>query len=536
MKKFAELFTRLDQSNKTTAKLEALSAYFSEAPPEDAAWAVAFLLGKKPKTSVNATQLRRWAAETAGIPDWLLDECYQSVGDLAETLALLLPLAGQGSDHPLHWWVEERLLPLKKLSEEDRKISLVQSWRELDQAGRFVFTKLLTGGWRLGVSQRLVTRALAASSGADPNDVAHRLMGDFEPTADFFRSLTGPQTPETNLSRPYPFFLSYPLDQEVKDLGPVTEWCVEWKWDGVRAQIVNREGHVAVWSRGEELVTSRFPEITAAAQLLPNGTVLDGELLAWKGEEVLPFSSLQRRLGRKEVGKKLLAEVPVVFLAFDLLEWEGTDCRSRPLAWRREHLEHLMGILPGNGALRLSTCIHLPDWESYARLRGDSRDNSVEGFMLKRLDSIYDVGRKRGPWWKWKVDPYTVDAVLIYAERGHGRRASLYTDYTFGVWDGDTLVPFAKAYSGLTDAEIRRVDAFIRRHTLERFGPVRRVKPELVMEIAFEGIQTSSRHRSGVAVRFPRIAHWRTDKPPEEAESLETVKALLLQGKGPELP
>ncbi len=527
MEHFTRLFTLLDRSNKTNTKLAALIAYFETAAPEDAAWALAYLLGKKAKNPVNATQLRQWAAEAANIPLWLLDDCYLTVGDLAETIALLLPLEGQGSNHPLHWWVHERLLTLKNKPEKDRKRSLIQSWLELDQSERFVFTKLLTGGWRLGVSQRLVTRALAASLGADPNHVAHRLMGNFEPTADFFRSLTGPLDFAAQQGRPYPFFLSYPLDQPVENLGPVHDWCVEWKWDGIRAQAVKRQGHVALWSRGEELITARFPELTAALQQFPDGMVLDGEILAWKDDHVLPFSSLQRRLGRKEVGKKLLLEFPVIFLAFDLLELDGRDCRSEPLARRRERLENLFTPYPQEQTLRLSPVIHLPDWETYARLRGNSRDSGVEGFMLKRLDSIYEVGRKRGPWWKWKVEPYSVDAVLIYAQRGHGRRASLYTDYTFGVWDNSDLVPFAKAYSGLTDAEIRQVDSFVRRHTVERFGPVRRVKPELVMEIAFEGIQTSSRHRSGVAVRFPRILRWRTDKTPREADSLETIRALL---------
>lgn len=531
MKRFAELFLRLDATNKTNAKIAALVEYFQEAPAADAAWATAFFTHKRPRTAVNAAQLRTWAAETADVPLWLVEECHSTVGDLAETVSLLLPPAERSDHGPLQEWVEERLLTLATLPEEERKAKLLEYWDMLDEAGRFVFNKLITGGWRLGVSQRLVVRALAEALELDPDVTAHRLMGTWAPGPDFYDRLRAETKPEDELVRPYPFFLAYPFEEDIETLGSVNDWAVEWKWDGIRAQCVRREGVVAVWSRGEDLSTQRFPEIAEDAELLPVGTVLDGEILAWK-DEVLPFAELQRRLGRKDVSKKILAEVPVILLAYDLLEHEGSDIRETPFAERRRLLEDLIASLPPGLRFRLSPLVKGHDWPALTKLRQESRARKVEGFMLKALDSIYGVGRKKGGWWKWKIEPFTVDAVLLYAQRGSGRRAGLYTDYTFGVWDGDALVPFAKAYSGLTDEEIRRVDAFVRKNTIERFGPVRSVPPKLVMEIAFEDIRPSSRHKSGVAVRFPRIARLRDDKTPADADNIETVKALLPTAEG----
>ena len=533
MKRFTRLFISLDETNKTSAKLAALKDYFHQAPPRDAAWAVTFLVGKRPKTPVNAAQIRTWAALSTGMPEWLFAECYQAVGDLAETVSLILPVQGTGSDLSLAHWVEERLIPLAGVDEDTKRERLTAWWLELDQPGRFVLTKLLTGAWRVGVSQRLVTRALALALDGEPDVLAHRLMGHWQPGDGFYDDLRHPDTSDADISRPYPFFLAYPLEDGPQSLGRPEDWFAEWKWDGVRAQVVKRRGEVNLWSRGEELVTHRFPEVAASGAELPDGTVLDGETLAWAedGPEtaggVLPFSQLQRRLGRKTVGRKLLAEVPVILLAYDILEWQGQDIRSRPLHQRRKTLEQLTDALPEGTVIRLSPLENPATWEELASLREQSRERNVEGFMLKNRESSYGVGRKRGGWWKWKVDPYSVDAVLMYAQRGSGRRASLYTDYTFGVWKGNELVPFAKAYSGLTDAEIQEVDRFVRRNTLDKFGPVRSVPPELVMELHFEDIRTSTRHKSGIAVRFPRIVRWRKDKPPAEADSLETVKALL---------
>jgi DNA ligase-1 len=352
-------------------------------------------------------------------------------------------------------------------------------------------------------------------------------MGSWEPTAERFRRLLLEETGDADLSRPYPFFLAYALEGVVDDLGEPTTWQAEWKWDGIRAQLIRRGGSTYIWSRGEELVTERFPELAEAAALLPDGTVLDGEILPWASDGPLPFSQLQRRIGRKKLGPRILAEVPVVLVVYDLLESAGADVRALPLRERRAKLERLLGGGRFAGRFRLSPIVEASGWGDVRKAYGEAREQSSEGLMLKRLDAPYGVGRRKGPWWKWKVPPFTVDAVMIYAQAGHGRRASLYTDYTFAVWHEGELVPFAKAYSGLTDAEIRLLDSWIRRNTLERFGPVRAVVPEQVFELAFEGIQKSPRHRSGVAVRFPRIARWRTDKLAAEADSLETLRRMM---------
>jgi DNA ligase-1 len=349
-------------------------------------------------------------------------------------------------------------------------------------------------------------------------------MGDWQPSAEFWRGLLAPDTSASDISRPYPFCLAYPLGGNVENLGDIGQWQVEWKWDGIRAQLIRRQGRTFVWSRGEELMTDRFPELEALGALLPEGTAIDGEVMPWKDGAPLPFAQMQRRIGRKVLGPKILAEVPVVLVAFDLLEYEGQDVRERPIEWRRAQLER---IAPPGTALVLSPLVRADSWDALHQLRQESRQRKVEGFMLKRLGSPYRVGRRRGDWWKWKIEPYSVDAVLIYAQPGSGRRASLFTDYTFGIWDNGKLVPFAKAYTGLSDEEIREVDAFVRRNTVERHGPVHVVKPELVFELAFEGIQESSRHKSGIAVRFPRMARWRHDKKPDEADTIETIRALL---------
>jgi DNA ligase-1 len=536
MKLFADLYAALDETNKTSAKVAALTRYFAVAPPADAAWAVFFLTGRKPRQVVPSRKLREWAIEAAGLPDWLFDESYHAVGDAAETISLLLAEPTGSAPEPLHWWVEEVLLPLRKMEETGQRVTLVRAWKEMDRRQRFVWNKLITGEFRVGVSHLLVTRALAGVSGLPSATVAHRLMGDWSPTPEFYQRLVGPEDGAVEASRPYPFFLAYPLEAEPHTLGPVSDWQAEWKWDGIRSQLIRRAGQTFLWSRGEELVTERYPELRAVGDALPDGTVIDGEILPWSDRGVQPFAQLQRRIGRKTLGKKLLAEVPVILLAYDLLEAGGADTRGRPLEERRARLESIVndwraaGFTPAEGlfpSLQLSPVIDAASWEDLTRLRLESRSRNVEGLMLKRHGSPYRVGRQRGDWWKWKIHPHTIDAVLITAQRGSGKRASLYTDYTFGLWDNDKLVPVAKAYSGLTDAEIREVDAFVRRHTVEKFGPVRSVRPELVFELAFEGIQRSTRHKSGVAVRFPRILRWRTDKPAAEADTLETLKAML---------
>jgi DNA ligase-1 len=457
----------------------------------------------------------------------MFGDCYSAVGDLAETIALLLPPPITSSDKPLRYWVEERLLPLRELSDEQRRDSLVYAWLEMDEWQRFVWNKIITGEFRVGVSQNLVVRALAEFSGIPAEVIAHRLMGDWQPTPSYYNQLIAKETDDADVSRPYPFFLAYPLEGDPAQLGDPSEWIAEWKWDGIRSQMIRRKWQSFIWSRGEELVTERFPELETLAGLLPEGTVIDGEILPWKEGMPLSFAQMQRRIGRKVLGPKILADVPVVVLAYDLLEWGGEDVREWPIERRRDTLTELVESLRSNGHIVLSEPVEFHTWEQLGEIRKQSRTRRVEGFMLKRRGSPYRVGRRRGDWWKWKIDPYSVDCVLMYAQPGNGRRASVLTDYTFGVWDAGELTPFAKAYSGLTDEEINQVDAWIRRNTIERFGPVRRVKPELVFELAFEGIQESPRHRSGIAVRFPRMARWRHDKKAEEADTIEAVRALL---------
>ncbi len=526
MKRFARLYAAIDATTRTNEKVDAMVEYFRSVDPADGAWAVYFLSGGRPKRLIPVRRLAHWAMSESGIQEWLFEECYAAVGDLAETISLLLPDAPNASDLPLHRWMDDRILPLARQSEAEQERAIVGAWRELGGPERYVFNKLITGGFRVGVSQQLVVRALAKATGIDEGVVAHRLTGEWKPNAAFFSSLVASETKDADSSRPYPFFLAYSLEGDVDALGEPHDWQAEWKWDGIRSQVIRREGRTFIWSRGEELVTERFPEIAGAADFLPDGTVIDGEIMPWQNAVPLPFAQLQRRIGRKTLGAKILAEVPVVLVAYDLLEVGGRDVRTESLAWRRRSLEGVIEAARSN-VFVLSPVVPLATWadarDAYARARA----MSAEGLMLKRLDAAYGVGRRKGAWWKWKVQPFSVDAVMIYAQAGHGRRASLNTDYTFAVWDNGTLVPFAKAYSGLTDAEIQTLDAWIRRNTVEKFGPVRSVKPEHVFELGFEGIQASPRHKSGVAVRFPRILRWRTDKRPEDADTITTLRALM---------
>ena len=527
MRRFARLYAALDATTRTNEKVAAMAAYFGDAPAADAAWAVWFLSGGRPKRLVPVRRLAAWAMELAAVPEWLFDECYHAVGDLAETITLLLPPGEPGGDVPLATWVESVVLPLAGAPEEEQRDVILRAWAALDGTERFVFNKLVTGAFRVGVSRSLVVRALSRAGGVDEPVVAHRLTGAWEPTADAFRRLLSTETADADASQPYPFYLAYPLEGDVESLGDAAEWQAELKWDGIRAQLVRRAGRSFLWSRGEESVAERFPELVESAAFLPDGTVVDGEVMPWRDDGPLGFDALQRRIGRLDPGPRILAEVPVVMLLYDLLEHEGEDVRGRPFGWRRERLAALVAAQPTGSRLRLAPAVAAAGWADVRRAFESARDAGAEGLMLKRRDSAYGVGRRKGGWWKWKVDPYSVDAVMIYAQAGHGRRASLHTDYTFAVRDGDALVPFAKAYSGLTDAEIRRLDAWIRRNTVERFGPVRSVQPLQVFEIGFEGIRRSTRHKSGVAVRFPRILRWREDKTPDDADTIEALRALL---------
>ena len=525
MKHFAELITRLDQSNKTGDKLDALVDFFKKAEDEEKIWAVAIFSHRRPKRQITTRQLRDWALELAKIPEWLFEECYQSVGDLAETIALLLPPPTTTHDRNLGQWIAY-LQGLGQLDDYDKKQSILSAWSSLDRTERFVFNKIITGGFRIGVSQNLMSQALAKVLHLETAQIAHALMGNWNPQEIHFSSLLNPVGGSQDRSKPYPFFLAHPLEKLPGDLGPHSEWQAEWKWDGIRGQVIRRKGETFIWSRGEELVNDKFPEVMAMAENLPDGTVLDGEIIAFREGKPLPFALLQTRIGRKIISKKQLQEAPVCLLAYDLLEFEGLDIRLQPISQRREMLEKLY-IQHPHPHFQLSQDIPFASWDQLANLRDHSRDHLAEGLMLKKLDSPYESGRKRGNWWKWKIEPLTIDGVMIYAQKGHGRRADLYSDYTFAVWEGENLVPFAKAYSGLTDAEMREVDAFVKKNTRERFGPVRTVKAELVFEIAFEGIQDSPRHKSGIALRFPRIVRWRKDKTKEEANTLEELKALM---------
>lgn len=523
MNRFAALFAALDGTTKTGEKTAALAAYLREAPEADRLWTVALLSGRRPKRAVNATELRIWAAEAAGIPAWLMEEAYAVAGDLAETIALVLPVTSTRGDRTLSDWIAH-LSALHGQPPEARKAAVRAAWAELDGTGRFLFNKLLTGGFRMGVSRGLMTRALAQATGRAETDIAHRLMGNWTPATTTWAALTEGAGSD---ARPYPFALASALEDGPEPLGDPAQWRAEWKWDGIRGQLVVREGAFALWSRGEELVTDRFPEFAALARALPPGTVIDAEVLAWAEGAPLPFAALQTRITRKTVPKRLLAEAPAHLLAYDLLELGGQDLRAVPFDTRRARLEALIAGLPPGLSLSASPLIPFADWSALAAIRARARDHRAEGIMLKRATSPYFTGRKRGDWWKWKTDPYRVDAVMVYAQAGHGRRADLFTDFTFAVRNGEAFVPFAKAYSGLTDAEFARITAWVKAHTLERFGPVRRVPPELVFELAFEGIQPSPRHKSGVALRFPRIARWRHDKPASEIDTLDTLRALL---------
>ena len=561
MRAFAALFAELDATTSTNAKVAALQAYLAQAAPDDAAWAVYFLSGGKPRQVVATSLLRALACEKAGIEDWLFEECYQTVGDLAETIAHMLPDDGTPSMLGLAAWVQDRLLPLRGLPESEVLDRVNGYWSELDAQGRFLLIKLVGGGFRVGVSKLLVQRALGLHAGIDPKRVAQRMMGYTDakvlPTAARYLALVeagnGVDGAVRDPGQPYPFFLAHALDTPAETLGPVADWQVEWKYDGIRGQLVKRAGQVWLWTRGEELVTERFPEIAALGQRLPDGTVLDGEILVWVEDRPGPFALLQQRIGRKTLNARVLAQAPVMFLAYDLLEAEGADQRMEPQHARRARLE----AVATTAGLLLSPLVQAATWTALAEWRNRSRERGVEGLMLKHRAAAYGTGRTKanGLWWKWKIDPMSIDGVLIYAQAGHGRRASVYTDYTFAVWSrppdsaaeaeavleamarrepvqsgGLQLVAFAKAYSGLTDEEFKAVDAVIRKTTLEKFGPVRSVRPSLVFELGFEGIARSPRHKSGVALRFPRMLRIRHDKPVHQANCLADLEALLQAG------
>jgi len=524
---FAELVVLLGSSTKTNDKLSALQDYFAVANDKDKIWVIAIFTGRRPKRAVNSTQLQTWCNELTNLPSWLFEESYHTVGDLAETIALLLPQHEDmvNQNLPLHYYIEQ-LGQLEKAEEAVKKTFVVDNWMQMSMAERFVFNKLITGGFRIGISQKMMVNALAKTTGTEASLIAHRISGNWNPATTSFEELLFNSSNEIDYSKPYPFYLAYALEAGPETLGNPEEWQAEWKWDGIRGQLIKRNNELFVWSRGEELVTDKFPEYHALKDLLPDGIVLDGEIIPSKDGMPLPFAIMQTRIGRKNVTKKQLQEAPISFFVYDLLEYNHEDWRNRPLQERRSQLEELLQQV-NSPTMILSPIIDFSSWDELVDMRKLSREKGAEGFMLKRKSSIYQVGRKVGDWWKWKIDPLVIDAVMIYAQKGHGRRSNLYTDYTFAVKDGDKLVTFTKAYSGLTDKEFNEVDSFVKRNSIEKFGPVRTVKPELVFEIAFEGIAASNRHKSGVALRFPRISRWRKDKKPDEINTLDDLKKLL---------
>ena len=524
---FAALVQALGTATGTNDKLDALAQYFVTAEDNDKVWVIALFSGRRPKRIASTTLLQQWSNELSGTPAWLFEECYHTVGDLAETIALLLPppVATATETYSLSYYLEQ-LIALEKQDEAVKKEFVIHHWQRMNKEERFVFNKLLTGGFRIGISQKMMVNALAKKITLSASVIAHRISGNWDPATTKFQELLLEQEAPVDFSRPYPFYLAYALDQDPQQLGAPEEWQAEWKWDGIRGQIIKRNNELFVWSRGEELMTEKFPEYHSLLPLLPDGVALDGEIIPSIDGKPMPFALLQTRIGRKNITKKHLSESPIAFYAYDLLEHEGADIREQPLDIRRPLLEQIV-MAASHPALQLSPIIPFNGWSQLATIREQSRSQLAEGLMLKRKSASYQVGRKVGDWWKWKIQPLTIDAVMIYAQKGHGRRSNLYTDYTFAVKDGDKLVSFTKAYSGLTDKEFNEVDAFVKRNSLEKFGPVRTVKPELVFEIAFEGIAASNRHKSGVALRFPRISRWRKDKKADEINTLDDLKKML---------
>jgi DNA ligase-1 len=527
MKNFAALIQSIEISNKTNDKIDAIVEYLNIAPDNDKLWLIALFTGRRPKRPVKSTLIREWALELSGLPEWLFLECYSNVGDLGETISLILPQPLYRIEKTISQWMRE-LIELGVKTDEEKKAYVLEAWNGLEYNQRFIFNKLIGGGFRIGVSYKLLVNALSKFSGTDESTMMHSIMGKWDPLETEFADLIGGVHVNADNSKPYPFCLAYPIDKPVEELGDPEDWQAEWKWDGIRGQIIKRNNEFFVWSRGEELVTDQFPELQLLAPHLPDGTVIDGEILAVKDGQVLNFNQLQKRLNRKTISKKLLEETPAGFYAYDLLEYEGKDVRDKIFSERRQLLEAVIEKMPF-GYVLLSPVVSFDEWVQLAAIREEARDVNSEGIMLKAKNSIYHSGRKKGDWWKWKINPLSIDAVLIYGQKGSGRRSAFYTDYTFAIRSGDQLVTIAKAYSGLTDKEIKEVDKFIKANSLEKFGPVRTVKPELVFEIGFEGIAESNRHKSGVALRFPRILRWRKDKKADEINTIDDLKEMLVK-------
>jgi DNA ligase-1 len=534
MKRFTLLFQQVDATTSTNEKVRVLQQYFRDEQPTNVVWALYLLLGKTRKRLITSNTLRKIFLQVSDIPEWLFEDCYAHVGDSAEVISLLLKdtnvTSKSGAEIPLHEWVETIIPKVKQVESELALKELVISWWSLLEPFEvFILNKILTGAFRVGVSEKLVIKAIAAEYEIPESEIAHRLMGDFVPTIEFYNQLITTTEQVESPTRPYPFFLASTLEEDRFQTEDCSQWQAEWKWDGIRAQILRRSDQVFIWSRGEDLITEQFPEIANYFLNFENGLVFDGEIVCWSGDRPLSFNHLQKRLGRKRVTQKIIDENPTHFIAYDLLEYNGEDIRSLPLRDRRQHLKTLLQQTEHQW-VTLSTSLSFHSLEELRSLRSQSRQQNAEGLMVKAIDSPYLVGRKRGYWWKYKVEPMSLDAVLIYAQAGSGKRANLFTDYTFALWKGDELVPFAKAYSGLDNKEINELDKWIRKHTIEKFGPVRSVEPLQVFEIGFEGISESKRHKSGISVRFPRILRQRLDKSVQEADTIASAQKLLTLG------
>ncbi len=538
MKAFTELYDELDSTTSTNEKISALKKYFAKVDANDAMWAVLILTSRISKRVLTSRALRESFLKLTGYEEWLFDESYSQVGDTAETISLLLStleisrpesIASDASlEKPLHEWLEVAIPELGQLKDEDlRAQKLLSYWQALTSLEVFLLNKLMTGSLRVGVSEKLVVRALAEVFEIETDQVSHRLTGANEPGAENFHRLVSKEKTKVLPSQPYPFCLAYAWNERSEKSWQPDQWCIEWKYDGIRSQVIRRTGAVWIWSRGEDDISSSFPDIAELFAKMPDGTVVDGEIVIIRDGKIQSFQDLLKRLGRKKVSALTLKNYPAAFIAYDCLEANSIDLRNEPLVKRRQSLSQIMTPLLSE-KMRLSPALAAGNLTEIETLREASRDQDAEGLMIKHWQSPYSVGRKTGHWWKHKVDPLTLDAVLIYAQAGTGRRANLYTDYTFALWsDEKVLVPFAKAYSGLDQTEIDELDSWIRRHTKEKFGPVRSLEPYHVFEIGFEGIAASSRHKSGIAVRFPRILRWRRDKKFSEADQLSTAFKLL---------
>ena len=537
MRNFATLFKELDETAQADLKIEALINYFKKVPPEDLAWTVSLLLGRKIKQVISVKRLRKWSVELTQIPDWLLAECLNNVGDLAETISLILPFEGNSENIPLHVWIEQCIFPLKDQQEEIQKEKIVSFWHQLNSVERFLFNKLVTGSFHVDIPPKLIIKALSSFCSLNEKYISQRLIGNWVPTAGFFNFLCTSNVSDTMANIPYPFNPVVQLDLKVEDLGNINQWLFEWKWNGIRSQIIKRENKVFIWSHDEDLLNDSFPELYELGSILPDGTVIEGIIIPIRDNILLPSAELKKRIAKRYPVKKILSDIPVSFVAFDLLEFDKEDIRNKSLNQRRNLLKEILNDITDKRII-LSGVVECNSWKDLKIARSEAGKKSVDGLMLKRLYSPYSIGSETivsamqsgiltTNWYKWKNDPLTINAILLYARLEQGSTSPLFKEYTFALWHDGKLIPFAKTSSGLTDEEIIQVDSFIRKNTLGKFGPVRTVKPELVFKLEFDGIQKSSRNKSGIVVLSPHITRWHHYKKIEEAGSLNSLTILL---------